>query len=708
MTRPATAADERLFRVAAILSVVAAVLFNLHVLQPDLANTSPQNNDNIFHLINLRHASEAIDAGTDPTDVWVPEIAMGYPVFHYYQHIPYVIPASVSRLTGIDLETVFRWVKYLLASAFPLSMLWSMRRIGFGWAEAGAAAALSSTLSASRHFGFELDSYVSGGYGLYTQLWGMFFLPMAVAQAYRTLRDGDGYALAVALLTATMLSHLAFGCIALGTAGLFVLLTPSPASIRLRAGRLLLLGLPLILMTSYFLVPLVLDREFLNRSVWDPPEKYDSYGASWVMSHLLRGALFDRGRPVVITGLAGVGLLACLMKRDQEQSRIPIAIGALWLLLYFGRPTWGVILDLLPLMSEFHLQRLIAGVDLGAIMLAGIGLAAPLRWLVAGHSRRTAAIAIIGLALLAYPVVAERVEFRNWNRDFVAANTAAFQNEKTDLDALITELRQQPPGRVFAGLPNTWGGSYKVGDVAMYDFLAGEGFDMLGYEYHPWSLNGDLQLLFDDTRQSHYNLFNVRYVVAPRNRPTPPGGRLLGEFGRHRLYSVATSGYFDVVSIGPMVRADKTTFFSTASTWLRGSGPDRKLHPVIDFPGVSDGLIPSTAASGSVTDESVGEGYFSATVDSTAETQLLLKTTFHPGWKAFVDGQPVSTSMLMPSYLGIAVPPGRHEVEFVYKPTHQRSWLLLLMPLTLGAVIIAERSSIVGRVRRRGRWFPDR
>jgi hypothetical protein len=310
-------------------------------------------------------------------------------------------------------------------------------------------------------------------------------------------------------------------------------------------------------------------------------------------------------------------------------------------------------------------------------------------------------ISILGLALLAYPVVAERVEFRNWNKGLVAFNRDAFQEEKTDLDALTTALRQLPKGRVFAGLPGTWGNSYRVGEVPMLAFLTGEGFDMMGATYHPWSLNGDIQSLFNETRESHYNLFNVRYVVAPDERQAPPGARLIGEYGRHRLYSLDTTGYFDVVSAGPAVLADKTTLFSAESSWIRSSGPDLKRHPTIDFPGASVGLSrPAAAASGSVMHESVGEGYYSATVDSATGTQLLLKTTFHPGWKAFVDGEQVSTSMLMPSFLGIDVPPGRHEVNFVYKPTHHRSWLLLLMPLTLGAVVIVEQAPI-GKLRTR-------
>jgi hypothetical protein len=42
-------------------------------------------------------------------------------------------------------------------------------------------------------FGFDFNSYVWRGYGLYTQLWAMVLLPVAVAQGYVTLRDGKGY-----------------------------------------------------------------------------------------------------------------------------------------------------------------------------------------------------------------------------------------------------------------------------------------------------------------------------------------------------------------------------------------------------------------------------------------------------------------------------------------------------------------------------------
>lgn len=54
-----------------------------------------------------------------------------------------------------------------------------------------------------------------------------------------------------------------------------------------------------------------------------------------------------------------------------------------WLLLYFGRHTWGVLLDLLPLSHDLHLHRLIAGVHLGGILLVGLGLALPWPWALA-------------------------------------------------------------------------------------------------------------------------------------------------------------------------------------------------------------------------------------------------------------------------------------------------------------------------------------
>src|SRR5439155_4417919 len=107
--------------------------------------------------------------------------------------------------------------------------------------------------------------------------------------------------------------------------------------------------------------------------------------------------------------------------------------------------------------------------------------------------------------------------------------------------------RHAPPGRVYAGLGDNWGTNFRVGAVPVYALLQSAGLDTVGYLYHALSLNADIEVLFGERRPEQYNLFNVRYVVAPPGRGFPAFVRPLKAFGRFRLYEVATTGYFDLV-----------------------------------------------------------------------------------------------------------------------------------------------------------------
>ena len=42
--------------------------------------------------------------------------------------------------------------------------------------------------------------------------------------------------------------------------------------------------------------------------------------------------------------------------------------------------------------------------------------------------------------------------------------------------------------------------------------------------------------------------------------------------------------------------------------------------------------------------------------------------TWHPDWKAYVDGKPRHTAMLSPGFTGIPLEAGRHQVEMRYAP----------------------------------------
>ncbi len=273
-------------QLAAYFALALAVGFNLQQLAPEVAIRIPRLNDDVLHLLALRRTVESLLAAQDPTDAWLPSIGLGFPLFHYYQHLAYFPPALVFMLLqgSAALPDVLDWTRYLVLSLFPLSIYWSLRRFGLDHLSAAMAGVCAPLVATNALLGFDFGSYVWRGSGLYTQLWGMFLLPIAVARAYVVLRDGRGYFWAALLLAATLLCHLIMGYIAFGSLVVLTLVAASTArDIWPRVQRLVVLVIPTVLATSYFVVPFLLDGAYMNRSVWELPEKYNSYGYAWVL-----------------------------------------------------------------------------------------------------------------------------------------------------------------------------------------------------------------------------------------------------------------------------------------------------------------------------------------------------------------------------------------------------------------------------------------
>lgn len=710
----------------AFIIIAFAVLFNLYHLYPEVAIDAPPLNDNILHWMAIQGAAWAMETGADPTDFWLPSVGLGYPLFHHYQHLGHILPALLHHLTGqtLSLPIVFNLTSYSLLCIFPLSIYWSMRRFGFTALSAAMAGLAAPLVSTPGLFGLEFGSYIWRGSGLYTQLWGMLLLPPALAQGYHALRTGRGFLGAVLLLSTTIMAHLVFGYMAAISLLLLALINPSIADKRLftRLGRVVLLLLLVVLVASYFLAPFWLDRAFMNRSIWEEASKYDSYGYEWVLRALARGELFDYGRFPSFTILVALGFLLCLGKWSDARYRVPVVLFSLWLLLYFGRPTWGVLLDLLPLSNDLHFHRLIAGIHLGGIYLIGIGLGIPWQSGLAqlssmdGNSsplhKRVIPLSIImsisGLVL--YPAYVERGAYLAQNALWRSENQAALRTESMAIGRLLDTLDSYPPGRVYVGQGNNWGNEYTVGAVPMYSLLSLAGLDMLGYNYHALSLNTEITVLFDETRLDHYELFNVRYVVAPSDRSLPEFVKPIGDYGRHRLYQVETSGYFDLVTTNVGFSGEKKDFYAAVSTWLYSSLPAQKLHPTLFIraqPADSSfAILPLSEAAqllpnlsftpesveerGEISDERVAGGSFAAQVQAFTDCTLLLKATFHPGWRFWVDGIEMPPVMVMPSYIGIPIKAGQHQVLAEYHPEPLRYWLFALGLLTLALIALAE------------------
>ena len=613
-----------------------------------------------------------------------------------------------------------KWTSYLLLSLFPLSIYWSMRRFGFDQLSSAMGGLVASLTATDGLFGLDFMSYVWRGYELYTQLWAMALLPPTLALGYRVLREGRGYFWTTLLLAATLTSHLIYGYIAFVTLGVLTLVptvglltSESPWGAMWRRWKRLLILLCLVMVvTSYFLVPFFLDRTFslLGPSVWKAPEKLNSFGHSWVLHTLAVGDLFDFNRFPSLTILLVAGFGICLWRWRDERYLVPVAVFTLWLLFYFGRPTWGALLGLVPMTRDLPLHRLIAGVHLGGIYMIAIALAAPWRWAISRANVRYLVVPLVLTALLLFPVYGERSSYLELNSRLLSENKQVMASEDRDLRALYETLAELPPGRVYAGLQNNWGGDYLVGSVPVYALLIAEGMDMLSFYPHAHSLNSAGLVLFDEKRWEHYNIYNIRYVVAPEGRTLPGFASPIRKFGRHRLYQVETTGYFDLVGADQSFAGDRSGFFEGVSSWLASDQSSVKQHPVVSIGGsgttkgraaplplaqswdlIREFEISSGPSRGTVAAQEVGANVFVADVYVERESLLLLKATYHPNWRATVDGVETRTVMLMPSFIGIQLPVGDHQVRLEYRPRRLRMILLALGLLTLPLIAVGEK-----------------
>jgi len=138
------------------------------------------------------------------------------------------------------------------------------------------------------------------------------------------------------------------------------------------------------------------------------------------------------------------------------------------------------------------------------------------------------------------------------------------------------------------------------------------------------------------------------------------------------------------------------------SAWLASELPRTKQHPtmLLGRPAIKDersftGKVESSAgpSRGTVLSEGIGSNFFTANVTVERDSLLMLKATYHPNWRATVDGIKTDTVLLMPSFVGVQLPPGDHEVRIEYRPRRLRAILIGLGLLALLLIAIGEKRS---------------
>ncbi len=575
------------------------------------------------------------------TDHWVPNWAEGYNLPYYYSHIPQIVIVgsyrffswfsnnlTTQQFTNVSLFAYYHWVIYLLLSFFPLSVFLALRVIGMSSVAAGIGAIGAAGLSTDGLYGLDPSSFLWRGYGLSSQLFAMIWLPLALAYAYRlfrvttqsnakgatkfsqdvselriqkNFRRDRSLAWAVLFLAATTAGHLGIGIIAFLSTGIlwissFIPLTRGQlknVTIE-QCKKLLLLFGGVLFILGYWILPAYAGSDYRNFSVWDPIWKFNSYGAPEVLKNFFNGNLFDFGRFPILTILVFLGFFAALTRSSKKKNPgeagdypyLPFALLLVfWLVMYFGRTTWGGLIDLIPTMKEFHLSRFIVGVQIAGLFLIPLGI----DWIIKKVSPRIGLFVYLFIGLLVVFLFPQTVRYASVNDTLIRRANANYQKIEPDTRELLSTINAlllARPGRVFAGRPGSWGRDLRIAETPYYLLLSTYGIPTVLWLPETWSPNSDTEQYFSENKLADYQLYNIRYVLSPPDRTPEPFWKLVKETNSWKLYEVASSSPFGYIAAGirpAVVSSKKEDFTNVVRFWIQSDYPKQGLYPELTF-----------------------------------------------------------------------------------------------------------------------------
>ena len=677
--------------------VAAAVVWNLVSLRA-LSLGVTYLNDASLHEQMVRFATTQLRSGHLPLTSWFPYLGLGSPQFLHYQSLPALLTGALGLLIGPD--PAFRWSLYLLLSLWPISVYLSARLFGAGRPAAAASAAMAPFVVSATGVGYEQHAYVWSGFGVWTQLWASWTLPLAWGLSWRAIGDGRGYLAAVLLTAVTVALHFETGYLALSVLLVWPLVAGGPRIARLCRAAVVLGGS--LFAAAWVIVPLLAQRDWAatNEILRGTPLE-NGYGAGRVLDWLVSGQLLDHGRLPVVTLFAALGLgLACRAWSSDANGRALLVALAACLVLAFGRQTFGSLVDLIPGSADLFFRRFTMGVQLAALLLAGRGAG----WLAARCVRTledriprrppglSAGVVLVAAIAVLAPAWLQLGAYDRHDAAAISAQRRADATHGAELDRILGVIARNGGGRTYAGMPSNWGQDFTVGAVPVFKYLDSRDVDEVGYTLRTASLMTDPEYYFDERNAGDYRLFGIRYLIIPAGAKPSVPARLELRAGPYALWTLPdAAGVVHAGRIAGTLSADRSDIglrsilllnsrLAQAGDYLRvGYDQSGGREPRLRQP--SAATSPGTVVAQS---DELQHGLAAANVRMRQAGVVVLSASFDAGWTATVDGRPQRTEMVAPALVATAVPAGTHHVVFRY-----RGWRDYPLLFALGAASLA-------------------
>jgi hypothetical protein len=516
---------------------------------------------------------------------------------------------------------------------------------------------------------------------------------------------------AALVLAATALSHIVFGYAAFVSLALLAVVGPRHTA-GVRLVRLFTIAVPALLLLAWFVVPLVQASELVNHSRWEDPRKWDSYGARFILTELLAGRLLDFGRWPSLSLLVALGTVAAIVRvRHDTRAQRLLGLCGCWLVLFFGRETWGSLMLLAGVPADLHLHRLQAVFELSAVLLGAFGTIEILRWML-GRTPLLAGAACVALATAVISIGVDRAGYLEQNEAWGDETLAAYAKARPDLEAAIADARaivSERPGRVAAGQSTSWGGAFTIGSAPVYSFLTRHHLDQVSFLYHSMSKTSDIMVLRDEASRTHDVVFGIRAVVAPADRTMPGHMTRRSTRGHYAVYESSPEGYFGIVDVAAHYVGPASTRQEASERWLTSALPPAGLVISLD-PRVNVGpalerwkALPNSAAANAnlvgriISETKTGEQY-NCRIEVNQPAYAFIKITWSPDLVATVDGRPAPVIHVTPGFGVVPVPAGQHDVSVAYRPGPLKPLLLLFGVVSFGLVWRALAGSRVQRL----------
>jgi hypothetical protein len=650
----------------------------------------PAGDDLTFHLAEATRLADCIAAGD--FDWWNPSANAGFASAYYYQVIPQLFSGLLAAITGIDVLLWFQLSVLLPLMLAPVVAYRALRMLDVArWPAVAGAFCLVMCASSSR-WGHGADGTFS--VGLLTQTWALALFPLALAAGVRWVRDGRALVVATAAGLFAGLCHPFVG-IALGIAlfGCALLLPrmgdaddcrPPYRTMLHNLGRLSLLGGLLVLGSACGWLPVVIDYEGFGGF---PHRVADEVGPGplGLLSNLASGAYLDEGRASVLSLMLLVSLLVAHRP----------ALAWLWCsaLGYLGLLAAGPYLvtddDLFPAIRLLGPLQVVLALA-AALGACSIGTGA-WRWAEAqvGPWRlpaRTLVACVAGVFAFILLVDGARLQ-----RSRVSVADDGEELYRDELTTIMSAMVLEPEGRkqARAGNENHW--------FNLLPYVHGRRTALLQMGGAALQASPNYTYLWHERDAARTAwVFDAPLVLFRRDQAaTVPPGETVVETAHHAVRRLASPGMVSPAQVIGQLPSGRFAARAAALDWLRGdaalrdellayagdrgwtSAPDGRVHEVRRQ--LSPGDLADVVAD----------------VEAFTATTFVIRESWHPRWRAQLDGRELPIRRVTPDFMAVDVPAGRHQLELrFHRPWWAwATWSLIAVAIGLSAWLGRRRSA---------------